>query len=36
MMDPIKDDGEWLEAIRTAVRKEEDLLEGRKLKNRDC
>ena len=35
MIDPIPDEREWLEAVRTAVRKEEDFQEGRKLKNTD-
>ena len=35
MIDPIPDEREWLEAVQTAVRKEEDLQEGRKLKNTD-
>ena len=33
MIDPIPDEREWLEAVRTAVRKKEDFQEGRKLKN---
>ena len=33
--DPIPDEREWLEAVWTAVRKEEDFQEGRKLKNTD-
>ena len=32
MIDLIPDEREWLEALRTAVRKEEDFQEGRKLK----
>ena len=35
MIDPIPDERDWLEAVRTAVRKEEDFQEGRKLKNTD-
>ena len=35
MIDPIMDDREWLEAVRTAVKAEEDLLEGRKLRKSD-
>ena len=35
MINPIPDEREWLEAVRTAVRKEEDFQEGRKLKNTD-
>ena len=35
MIAPIPDEREWLEAVRTAVRKEEDFQEGRKLKNTD-
>ena len=31
MMDPIADDREWLEAVRTASKAEEDFVEGRKL-----
>ena len=35
MIDPIPDEREWLEAFRTAVQKEENSQEGRKLKNTD-
>ena len=35
MIDPIPDEREWLEAVWTAVQKEEDFQEGRKLKNTD-
>ena len=35
MIDPIPDEREWLEAVRSAVRKEEAFQEGRKLKNTD-
>ena len=35
MIDPIPDEREWLEAVWTAVRKEEDFQEGRNLKNTD-
>ena len=35
MMDPIADDREWLEAVRTASKVEEDFVEGRKLQYRD-
>ena len=35
MIDPMPDEREWLEAVRTAVRKVEDFQEGRKLKNSD-
>ena len=34
LIDPISDESEWLEAIRTAVRKE-DFQEGRKLRHTD-
>ena len=33
MIDPIPEEREWLEAVRTAVQKEEDFQEGRKIKN---
>ena len=33
MMDPIADDREWLEAIRTASKAEEHFVEGRKLRH---
>ena len=32
MIDPIADDREWLEAVRTASKTEEDFIEGRKLR----
>ena len=35
MMDPIADDREWLEAVRTASMAEEDFVQGRKLRPRD-
>ena len=35
MMDPIADDREWLEAVRTASKAEEDIVEGRKLRHGD-
>ena len=35
VIDPIPDEREWLEAVQTAVRKEEDFPEGRKLRNTD-
>ena len=35
MIDPILDEWEWLEAVRTAEWKEEDFQEGRKFKNTD-
>ena len=35
MIDPIPVEREWLEAVQTAVRNEEDFQEGRKLKNTD-
>ena len=35
MMDPIADDREWLEAVRTASKAEEDFVEGRKLRHGD-
>ena len=35
MMDPIADDREWLEAVRTASKAEEDFVEGRKLRHED-
>ena len=35
MMDPIADDRQWLEAVRTASRAEEDFVEGRKLRHGD-
>ena len=35
MIDPIPEEREWREAVRTAVGKEEDFQEGRKLKNTD-
>ena len=35
MLDPIADDREWLEGVRTASRAEEDLGEGRKLRYGD-
>ena len=35
MIDPIPDEREWLEAVRTAVRKEEDFQEVRQLENTD-
>ena len=35
MMDPIADDREWLEAVTTASKAEEDLVEGRKLRHGD-
>ena len=35
MMDPIADNREWLEAVRTASKAEEDFVEGRKLRHRD-
>ena len=35
MIDSIPDEREWLEAVRTAVRKEEDFQEERKVKNTD-
>ena len=35
MIDPILEEREWLEAVQTAVRKEEDFQEGRKMKNTD-
>ena len=35
MIDPNTDDREWVEAIRMAVKKEEDFKERRKLKNTD-
>ena len=33
MIDPIPDEREWLEAVWSAVQKEEDFQEGRKIKN---
>ena len=35
MMDPIADDREWLEAVRTASKAEEDFVEGRQLQHGD-
>ena len=35
MMDQIADDREWLEAVRTASKAEEDFVEGRKLRHGD-
>ena len=35
MMDTIADDREWLEAVRTASKAEEDFIEGRKLRHGD-
>ena len=35
MMDPIADDREWLEAVRTGSKTEEDFIEGRTLRHRD-
>ena len=35
MMDPIADDREWLEAVRTASKAEEVFVEGRKLRHGD-
>ena len=35
MMDPIADDREWLEAVRTASKAKEDFIEGRKLRHGD-
>ena len=35
MMDPIADNREWLEAVRTASKAEEDFVEGRKLRHGD-
>ena len=35
MMDPIAGDREWLEAVRTASKTEEDFVEGRKLRHGD-
>ena len=35
MMDLIADDREWLEAVRTASKAEEDFVEGRKLQPGD-
>ena len=35
MIQPIADDREWLESVRTASKAEEDFVEGRKLRYRD-
>ena len=35
LIDPIPDEREWVEVVRTPLRKEEPFQEGRKLKNTD-